>query len=119
MKKLTKKMISEAPKYIVVIDRADYTGFDKMPLNAKNLLDAMSEAETYHTEQAYMIQLLEKDGTEPLGDGFEGITYKGILASRTKGNFHKQDNAHCETENLRMVYTPYWSGSFGSNVQFA
>lgn len=119
MKKITKKMISEAPKYMIAIDRTDYSGFDKMPLTATNLMDAMSEAESYHTDKVYMIHLLEKGGVMALGEGFEGIAYNGILASRTKGNFHKQDNAHCETENFRMVYTPYWNGSFNSNVQFA
>ena len=36
----------------------------------------------------------------------ERICYKGILATRTKGNFHRQDNAHSESEDFGFEVNP-------------
>lgn len=106
--KLTKKMIKEAPKYIINLDPkscgADNTeGFYKSlgaelyfkTLKADNLIDAMVEAESYFNETTYLINIAEK--TSEVNEEIEGIVYKEILTTRGNKNWHKCDVAHSES----------------------
>lgn len=107
--KITKKAIKEAPRYMVVIDwksgkRPTYKAFDYKLLDAADILTAMDEAETYYTEDVYMIYLLEKTShTTELG-----ILYGSVLCSRQAGNYHKADSAHSEG-GFWATYNPCWN----------
>ena len=122
MKKLTKKMISEAPKYMIAIDyltssREYDRSWRKVALTADNLASAMDETETYFGLDVYMINLLEKTGTAQIED-IEYITYDPVLATRNKGAYHRHDELHGERKEMRFVHNPYWAGSFNPNTLF-
>lgn len=109
MKQITKKAIKEAPHYMVVIDwKADkrplYKAFDYKLLDAVDVLAAMDEAETFFTDDVYMIYVLEKtsDTTDM------GILYGSVLCSRQVGNYHKADAAHSEG-GFWATYNPEWN----------
>ena len=116
MKRITKKAYNEANTYMIAIDylsgkgaehgQRSFQTWQTVGLKADNLLDAMTETETYHNEDVYMIHLLEKDGKTTHHLDGERIHYKGILATRTKGNFHRQDEAHSESENFGFEIDP-------------
>lgn len=117
MKKLTKKMISEAPKFMIAIDyltsSPNYNrSWHKVALTAENMMDAMDETETYFKEDVYMIHILQKSGTEQVEYDLTCITYDAILATRYKGAFHRHDDRHGENENMRFGYNPLWSSNF-------
>ena len=112
--KITKKAIKEAATYCIAIDyltgseseknrrMSDWgnTHWNFKAMKASNLMDALTEAETYHTEDTYMIHLFEKTGS--LNEN--GIEYKPILASRTKGNWHRHDNQHSESQPEEFTF---------------
>ena len=109
MKKITKKSIKEAPKYMVAIDwcagkAPNNECFGYRMLNADNIFDAMDQAESYFTDDVYMTFLLEK--TEDQAD--LGILYGAVMASRAKGNFHRADRAHSES-GFWATYNPNWN----------
>lgn len=95
MKKLTKKAIAAAPKYMVSIDwKASYRNtIDRQMLNANNIFEAMKEAEELHDENVYLIRILEK--TEEVQEN-EFLVYEDRLTSRSRGNWHLTDAAHSE-----------------------
>lgn len=108
MKIITKKEIKESPKYMVVIDwkagkAPSGECFGYKMLDSSDILTAMEKAEAYFTEDTYMIYLLEKteDTTEL------GILYSAVLASRTKGDFHRANYAHRE-QGFWATYNPNW-----------
>ena len=51
---------SETKKYIAVIDPKAESGFRYKMLNAKNLLDAMSEAKALKTYDVYLVNIFKK-----------------------------------------------------------
>lgn len=106
--KITKKAIKEAPKYIMCLDPKacgadNVAGFDKAlgaelyyrTMAATNMLDAMTEAESYFNDTTYLITIAGK--TERVSDEAEGIIYKEILTTRSGHNWHRCDSAHSET----------------------
>ena len=95
MKKLTKKAIAAAPKYMVSIDwRASYRNtIDRQMLNAGDIFEAMAEAEKFFDENVYLIRILEK--TEEVQEN-EFLVYTDKLTSRSRGNWHLTDAAHNE-----------------------
>lgn len=112
MMNITKKAIREAPKYMLVIDykngkASDYGCFDYKLLAAKDILTVMGEAESYFDETVYMTYILEK--TEGLTDF--GILYGSVLTSRTKGSYHKANEAHDESE-FWATYNPTWADGY-------
>lgn len=122
MKKLTKKMIAEAPKYMIAIDYLTsspeyHRSWRKVALNADNLAEAMDEAEPYFGLDVYMIHLLEKTGTAQIED-VDYITYDPVLATRHKGAYHRHDELHGERNEMRFVHNPRWAGNFNQNTLF-
>ena len=97
--KLTKKMIKEAKEYIVMIDeKASYeTGLKFKTLEAKNILEAMAEAESLFDERTYLIRIAEK--TETVDESANGIIYKEILSTRSGYNWNTTDERRGETAN--------------------
>lgn len=95
MKKLTKKAIAAAPKYMVSIDwKTSYRNtIDRQMLNASNIFEAMKEAESLHDENVYLIQILEK--TEEVQEN-EFLVYENRMTSRSRGNWHLTDHEHSE-----------------------
>lgn len=95
MKKLTKKAIAAAPKYMVSIDwKASYRNtIDRQMLNANNIFEAMKEAESLYSENAYLIRILEK--TEEVQEN-EFLVYADRMTSRSRGNWHLTDAEHHE-----------------------
>ena len=95
MKKLTKKAIATAPKYMISIDwRASYRNtIDRQMLNADNIFEAMQEAEKLHDENVYLLRILEK--TDEVQEN-EFLVYEDKLTSRSRGNGHLTDAAHNE-----------------------
>ena len=112
MAKITKNDINGAPKYMLVIDykndkTSDYGCFDYKLLAAKDILTAMDEAESYFDETVYMTYILEK--TEGLTD--LGILYGSVLTSRTKGSYHRANEAHDEFE-FWATHNPTWADGY-------
>lgn len=93
-------------KYIAVIDWNARTGkmFDHIELNAKNIVDAMNEAENYINEDVYMIFIAEKTGKVTKVDDCKEVLYKEILANRKNG-WHACDEKHSE-------HATTWKASF-------
>ena len=89
--------------YIVAIDyRATYKPMttDYKVLEADNLLDAMSEAESYlDTEKVYLLIIMQADKAGHKVKGMPGIrenTYIEQITNRGNG-WHRTDAAHSET----------------------
>jgi hypothetical protein len=89
--------------YIVAIDyRATYKPMttDYKVLEADNLLDAMSEAESYlDTEKVYLLNIMQADKVGHKVKGLPGIrenTYIDQITNRGNG-WHRTDAAHSET----------------------
>lgn len=89
--------------YIVAIDyRATYKPMttDYKVLEADNLLDAMSEAESYlDTEKVYLLNIMQADKAGHKVKGLPGIrenTYIEQITNRGNG-WHRTDAAHSET----------------------
>ena len=90
--------------YIVAIDyRATYKPMttDYKVLEADNLLDAMSEAESYlDTEKVYLLIIMQADKAGHKVKGMPGIrenTYIEQITNRGNG-WHRTDAAHSETD---------------------
>lgn len=105
--KITKKAINEAPKYIILLDPKscganNKEGFYKAlgaelyykALNAKSILEAMAEAESYYNETTFLINIAEKTGE--VDADTEGLVYNEILTTRSESNWHKCDRSHGE-----------------------
>lgn len=116
--KITKKVINEAPKYIMVLDPKacganNVDGFYNKgcsairlyykTLKAKNILEAMDEAEQYFNETTYLITIAEKTGEADVNT--DGVVYKEILTTRTQGHYHRCDEKHSETP-FKIAYNP-------------
>lgn len=95
MKKITKKAIAAAPKYMVSIDwKASYRNtIDRQMLNANSIFEAMKEAESLYDENVYLIRILEK--TEEVQEN-EFLVYEDRMTSRSRGNWHLTDAEHSE-----------------------
>ena len=106
--KITKKAIKEAPKYIMCLDPKatggeNVKGFYKAlgaelyyrTMAATNLLDAMTEAESFFDDSTYLITIAGK--TERASEEVEGVIYKEILTTRDGFSWHRCDEAHSET----------------------
>lgn len=109
MKQITKKAIKEAPEFMIVVDnKAEYKGnapFDYEMMEAKTVIEAMTEAEDYIDNATYLVKILQKTGeVDPEG---LGIIYSAILCNRTNG-WHTNDTKHSETE-FEATYNPNWS----------
>ena len=105
--------------YIVAIDyRATYKPMttDYKVLEADNLLDAMSEAESYlDAEKVYLLNIMQADKASHKVKGMPGVkenTYTSILTNRGSG-WHRTDAAHSETA---WQYTMWVDES--KNVQY-
>lgn len=82
---------SETKKFIAVIDpkAAISTYFVYKELNAKNLIEAISEANKYMDENVYLIDLYEKQA----GGDKEKVFYKPVLRNRGSGwNIEEQES---------------------------
>lgn len=97
MKKLTKKAIANAPKYMISIDyRACYKPMtiDYRMIEAENILDAMRIADKFFDkETVYLMTIMEKTGE--VQDN-EFLVYEDKLTSRNRGNWHLTDAEHSE-----------------------
>lgn len=82
MKKLTKKAIKEAVRYMVMIDwhTAYRNTLDTEVLEAESLIEAMDEASEMFNDNVYMLAILEK--TDEVVEG-NGLVYQEIMRSRT------------------------------------
>lgn len=104
MTKITKKAYNEAANYMVAIDylsglgavhgKKSWQTWQTEALEAKSLIEAMSEAEDWMNEDVYMIHLCEKTGKTDTA-----IRYKAVLANRGHG-WHGQDNKHYESTDM-------------------
>lgn len=114
--KITKKAIKEAPQYIMTLDPKacganNAEGFYKSlgavlyykTLTAANILEAMTEAESYYDETTYMVTIAEKTGAADAAT--DGVVYREILATRSDHTWHVCDKAHSETPAL-IAYNP-------------
>ena len=94
-------------KYIIYIDyKADYTangGKDSefIKAEAKNLLDAIAEADALYNENVYLIRIMEKDGKAAKENGCTAQLYKAILCKRSAG-WHR--NTESESEQIHLAY---------------
>ena len=88
---ITKKDIKEAPSFIVMIDYKLNMNVGYEILAASNMVEAMTEAESYLADDVYLVKLLAK--TENT-NGY-GILYYDQLTNRKYG-WHGSDSAHSE-----------------------
>ena len=95
MKKLTRKAIATAPKYLVAFDwKANYRDLiDFEPIEAETILEAMQIADKTFDENVYLLAILEK--TDEIVEN-EFIVYEDKLTSRNHGNWHLSDAEHGE-----------------------
>lgn len=93
MKKITKKLIKEAARYMVVIDKLTAPGFDTEVLKAENIIEAMDEATERFNAATYMLAIVEKTGEAT--DDNTGMTYREIMRSRTEGRWATMKQEGC------------------------
>lgn len=100
-------------KYIVVIDWKAKTGktFDHIKLTAKNIVDAMNEAESYVNQDVYMVFIAEKISKVAKVGNVKEVTYKEILANRGYG-WHACDEKHCERPSVWKATFAKWGTLF-------
>lgn len=84
-------------KYIAIVDYKAATGkgFGFHDLNAETIPDAMSEAEQYKNETAYLVHIAEKRGNVQRHEGARRSIFREILTTRGNG-WHNCDAEHCE-----------------------
>lgn len=103
-------------KYIIYIDyKADYTAnggkdYEYIKAEAKNLLDAIAEADALYNENVYLIRVMESV-TKPtkVGD-YRAQTYHAVLAKRSAG-WHRNTEEY--SENVHMAMRT-WNKNFES-----
>ena len=102
MKKLTKKAIAAAPKYLVAIDwnACHSSSIDHKPIEADDIFEAMRIADKIFDENVYLLAILEK--TSEIFEN-EFIVYADKLTSRSRGNWHLSDAEHGEAP-FQSVY---------------
>ena len=95
MKKLSKKAVAAAPKYMVAIDwNASYSSsIDHKMIEANNIFEAMQIADKLFNENVYLLAIMEKTG-EIVENEF--VVYADKLTSRTPSNWHLSDAEHGE-----------------------
>lgn len=100
-------------KYIAVIDYKSTVknGFDHIPLVAKNLLDAMTEAETLLTDDVYLVDIAEKSGKIEKVDGCKETKFTEILRNRGNG-WHRCDSTHGEGSVTWKMIRGKWGEYF-------
>ena len=94
-------------KYIATIDykAALKKGFDHICLEAKTLLDAMSEAEKLLTDDVYLVDIAEKSSKTKKVDGGKETLFTNALRNRGSG-WHRCDAAHGEYQTVwKMIQT--------------
>ena len=104
MKRFTKKMIGEQPSFILAIDwlvsvRNDFT---YETFFTDDIIQAMTWSETFFTSDVYMITLFERTNT--VKD--DALVYVPRLSSRTCGQWHIHDEAHCEYTGAVLAWYP-------------
>lgn len=104
MKKLTKKAIAAAAKYIVAIDyKASYRPMtiEYKVIKANDIFEAMQIADMLFDENTvYLLNIMEKTGEVHEN---EYLVYEDKLTSRTEGNWHLTDAAHSE-QPFKVLY---------------
>ena len=100
-------------KYIAIIDyKASLKkGFDHITLAAKNLLDAMNEAEKLLTDDVYLVDIAEKSGKTEKVDGCKVTPFTEILRNRGSG-WHRCDAAHGEGPATWKMIQAKWGECF-------
>ena len=99
-------------KYIVIIDyKASYkSGFDFVEMNAKNIIDAMEEANEIDMENVYMISIAEKEGKMVKDNECKKVNYRVKLDKRSS-RWNKTDYntvwQKVEVKNRYCEYTDY------------
>lgn len=111
MKKITKKEIKEAPKYMLFFDfkASAPESMTQEMLTADNLIEAMDEAAGQWSEEVYLMKILEK--TDELASGEDeglGIIYTDKITSRQPHNWHPSNLKNSES-TWRYAYNPQWS----------
>lgn len=106
MKKLTKKAIAAAPKYMVAIDwNSSYSGtIDHEMIEADNIFEAMQIADKMFSENVYLLAIMEK--TDVIVEN-EFIAYADKLTSRTRGNWHLSDAEHGESPFMSIYHVEH------------
>ena len=83
-------------KYIVVVDLKASNGFDVYDLRANNLVEAMSEAEHFWSEDVYLIRIAERAGRIERREGNKIAKFLEVICNRGRG-WHPCDNEHSES----------------------
>lgn len=103
-------------KYIIYIDyKANYKAYGGesykyINAKAKNLLEAIAEADALYNENVYLIRIMESD-TKPAKVGeYRAQTFQAVLARRCAG-WHRNSSEFYES--VHMV-TRTWSKNYES-----
>lgn len=108
MKKLTKKAIAAAPKYILAIDyKASYRPMtiEYEIIEAADILEAMQIADRFFNEDTvYLLNIMEKTGEVKENEFLE---YKDKLTSRNRGDWHLTDAEHSEQPYTKWYHAEY------------
>lgn len=97
-------------KYIAVIDynAALKKGFGHIQLEAKTLLDAMSEAEQYMDDTVYLVRIAEKNSKARKISDYKKTLFTEILTNRGNG-WHRNGDAHSESTTTWAMYQAKYS----------
>ena len=101
--------------YTAHVDYKANTGkmFGHFTLAADNLLDAMSEAEQYLTDEAYLVTISENEKTLSIHKEWKETLHNEILTNRGNG-WHRTDESHSERQIcwketiFKKGYAPDW-----------
>lgn len=85
-------------KYIAVIDPKAhcYNGFKFRELEAKDIFEAMNEAENLMDETTYLVRIAEKTGKAVKTEGVSKTCFAEVLTNRGNG-WHVTDQKHGES----------------------
>lgn len=91
-------------KLVAVIDKKASRGFDYVELNAKDILSAMSEADSLMNEDVYLIKIVKKIGKIEKVENLKTEKYEAVITNRGNG-WHVNDYEHAEGPLTVRKYT--------------
>lgn len=85
-----------APKYILLVDFKSSPRLEYKDLYAKDLYDAIEEADTYFGEDIYLLKICEKYSKTVRNEGAKTTNYRAILCKRSVSGWHINNSENGE-----------------------
>ena len=108
----------EKVKYVLYVDfmanKGKAAGLDFIPMIAKNLPEAIQEADSYswkHKEEVYLLRIMEKSGKAEKTEYGKRERYIPVLCKRTKWRVNNPENCESMESVFRHITKNYdWFG---------